>query len=92
MLAMSEIYLPVRFKMNTVRELNAEEVNMVSGAGAVGSTIDSTLSSLDSAVNDLLKGNTLGINPDLTGPIVAPLKKTLDGVLSAGDGIIVSAL
>jgi|APAga8741243762_1050094.scaffolds.fasta_scaffold101241_2 hypothetical protein len=62
--------------MNTVRELNAEELDMVSGAGVVSSTT----SVIGSTLNNILNSAEGIITPAGQGPLEGPIGDALDGI------------
>lgn len=62
--------------MNTVRELNAEELDMDSGAGVVSSTT----SVIGSTLNNLLNSAEGIIIPSEQGPLEGSIGDALDGI------------
>lgn len=62
--------------MNTVRELNAEELDMVSGAGVVSSTT----SVIGSTLNNILNSAEGIITPAGQGSLEGPIGDALDGI------------
>ncbi|QJT83183.1 hypothetical protein [Kosakonia sp. MUSA4] len=62
--------------MNTVRELNVEELNMVSGAG------------IGPATGALLNGIEGGLKPTESIPVVGTVTGIVDGILGAGSSIV----